>query len=73
MAKKKPHQRKGGIKQYYDENKPDFSKYTHQGFYSVKKLKKGFEVEIVKDRGIDEKIFFEDKKSMEKYLKRFDT
>ncbi len=68
--KKKKKIKKGGIESYYDENKPDSSRRTNSGWYEIRKLKKGFELSIHLERGIDKKLFFDDKKALDEYVKK---
>lgn len=70
MAKKKPHHKKGGIESYYQENKPDVIERTNFGWYEIRKLKKGYQLDIHKERGIDQQLLFEDKSTLDTYIEK---
>ncbi len=70
--KKKPHQKKPVIQQVFS----DFRENLHLPkspvngvHYEVKKNKNGYEVLIHKDRGANETLRFDDKNSLDEFLK----
>lgn len=69
MAKKKPHQRKGGIENYYEENKPEFIERTNFGWIEIRNIKSGYQLDIIRERGIDQKLFFDSREDLDNYVK----
>ena len=70
MTKKKQNHKNGGIEKYYQENKPDSIVRTNFGWFETRKLKKGYQLDIHKERGIDKQLFFDNKNDLDDYIKK---